>query len=159
MTDWIPVEPDVESATSRFKYPLEELAAGNIPALVYRNAWSKENCQNLISRLVDQERLYDPSQPIPPKFQQESVPEGYFREGKSSVPSHAWREQTSTGRNRIDIGSSLGYRGSDQEAFLAHSAETHQLFNSLFARHPNPIRLLYENTGSVLGQQESRDGL
>ena len=145
MTDWISVEPHVESATSRFEFPLEELAAGNIPALVVRNAWSKENCQNLIARLVEKELLYDPFESIPPKFQEQLIPEGYFREGKSFVPSYAWQEQKITGRNRIDIGSSLGYRGSDQEAFLAHSAETQQLFNGLFADHPNPIQLLYKS--------------
>lgn len=145
MTDWIPVEPNIEAATSQFDFPLDELAAGNIPALVYRNAWSAENCRNLITRLIEEEHLYDPTQPIPPMFQKQSIPEGYFREGQSSVPSYAWQEQKITGKNRIDIGSSLGYRGSDQEAFLAHSAETHQLFDGLFADHPNPIQLLYES--------------
>lgn len=145
MTDWIPVEPQIESATSQLEFPLEELAAGNIPALVFRNAWPAENCQNLIARLVKEELLYDPAQPIPQKFQKQSIPEGYFREGQSSVPSFAWHEQKMTGRNRIDIGTSLGYRGSDQEAFLAHSAQTHQLFDTLFAGHPNPIQLLYES--------------
>lgn len=145
MTDWIPIEPNIEAATSQFEFPLDELAAGNIPAVVFRNAWSAENCRNLITRLVEEEHLYDPNQPIPAKFQKQSIPEGYFREGQSSVPSFAWQEQKITGKNRIDIGSSLGYRGSDQEEFLAHSKETHQLFDGLFADHPNPIQLLYES--------------
>ena len=145
MTDWIPIEPNIEVATSQFEFPLDELAAGSIPAVVFRNAWSAENCRNLITRLIEEEHLYDPTQAIPPKFQKQSIPEGYFREGQSSVPSFAWQEQKITGKNRIDIGSSLGYRGSDQEAFLAHSEETHQLFDGLFADHPNPIQLLYES--------------
>lgn len=145
MTEWKPIESDIDAATSLLESPLDELAAGNVPALVFRNAWSAENCANLITRLVGEELLYDPAQPIPTKFQKQSIPEGYFREGQSSVPSFAWQEQKITGKNRIDIGSSLGYRGSDQEGFLAHSAETHALFDSLFAGHPNPIQLLYES--------------
>jgi len=144
-TSWIPVEPNIEAATSQFDFPLDELAAGNIPAVVFRNAWSAENCRNLITRLVEEEHLYDPTQPIPPKFQKQSIPEGYFREGQSAVPSYAWQEQKITGKNRIDIGSSLGYRGSDQEAFLAHSEESHQSFDELFADQPNPIQLLYRS--------------
>ncbi len=144
MTAWIPIEPNIEAATSQFRFPLEELAAGTIPALVLRNAWSAENCRNLITRLIAADLLYDPQQPIPEKFQQQSIPEGYFREGKNSVPSLAWTEQKISGKSRIDIGSSLGYRGSDQEAFLVHSAETHRLFNRLFADHPNPIQVLYD---------------
>ena len=145
MGDWSPVEPDIESATSRFELPLEELAAGRIPALVFRNAWSAENCRNLVTRLIKEDLLYNPAQPIPAKFQEQSIPEGYFSEGKSSVPSYAWEEQRVSGKNRIDIGTSLGYRGSDQEKFFAHSAETHQLFDRLFAADPNPIKLLYES--------------
>lgn len=141
---WIPVEPDVETATNCFARPLEALATAQTPALVLRNAWSRENCSDLIDRLVNEELLYDPTKPIPPKFQKQSIPEGYFREGKNSIPSYAWNEQKVSGKNRIDIGSSLGYRGSDQQAFLQHAAESNSLFDRLFEGHPNPIRLLYE---------------
>lgn len=144
-SEWMPVEPDVNAARARFERPLEELAAGRIPALVVRNAWSAEDCSALVNRLVDEELLYDPKQPIPPQFQKQSIPEGYYREGKSSVPSLAWNEQKVTGKNRIDIGSSLGYRGSDQDAFFAHSTETNALFERLFADHPDPIRQLYDS--------------
>ena len=124
----MPVEPDVSTACSRFERPLEELAAVRIPALVVRQAWSAENCRELVQRLIDEELLYDPDLPIPPQFQKQSIPEGYYREGKNAVPSLAWDEQKVTGKSRIDIGSSLGYRGSDQDAFFSHSAETNALF-------------------------------
>jgi len=75
-SDWMPVEPDVSTACSRFERPLEELAAGRIPALVVRQAWSAENCRELVQRLIDEELLYDPDLPIPPLFQKQSIPEG-----------------------------------------------------------------------------------
>jgi hypothetical protein len=144
-SNWMPIEPDLNTARAKFERPLEELAAGRIPALVIRQAWPAKNCSELIQRLIDEELLYDPDLPIPAKFQKQSIPEGYYREGSSAVPSLAWDEQKVTGKSRIDIGSSLGYRGSDQDTFFAHSAETNELFERLFAYHPDPIRLLYDS--------------
>ena len=142
---WDPVEPDIESVCTRFDRPLEELAAGRVPAIVLRHAWPVEQCQALVQRLVDCELLYDPHQPIPEKFLKQSIPEGYYREGTKSVPSYAWESRKAQGRNRIDIGTSLGYRGSDQEDFLKHSAESIALFERLFADGSDPIELLYES--------------
>jgi len=144
-SNWMPIEPDLSTAHAKFERPLEELAAGRIPALVIRQAWPAKNCSELIQRLIDEELLYDPDLPIPAKFQKQSIPEGYYREGSSAVPSLAWDEQKVTGKSRIDIGSSLGYRGSDQDEFFAHSAETNELLERLFADHPDPIRLLYDS--------------
>lgn len=144
-SNWMPIEPDLNTTCAKFERPLEELAAGRIPALVIRQAWPDKNCSELIQRLIDEELLYDPDLPIPPKFQKQSIPEGYYREGSSAVPSLAWDEQKVTGKSRIDIGSSLGYRGSDQDAFFAHSTETNELFERLFTDHPDPIRLLYDS--------------
>ncbi len=48
-------------------------------------------------------------------------------------------------RTRIDIGTSLGNLGSDQEAFLAHAEETHALFAGLFAGLIDPVQLLYRH--------------
>ena len=144
-SNWMPIEPDLSTAHAKFERPLEELAAGRIPALVIRQAWPAKNCSELIQRLIDEELLYDPDLPIPAKFQKQSIPEGYYREGSSAVPSLAWDEQKVTGKSRIDIGSSLGYRGSDQDAFFAHSAKTNELLERLFADHSDPIRLLYDS--------------
>lgn len=142
---WQPVEPDLETALGRFAFPLDELAAGNIPAIVCRNAWPAAECRDLIQHLVDEELLYDPHQPIPEKFQKQVIPEGYYREGRSEFPTLAWNETKAAGKARIDIGTSLGYRGSDREAYFAHSAATIALFERLFAGRNDPIRLLYDS--------------
>jgi len=144
-TDWSPVEPDLETARSCCERPLEEIASGRVPAVVLRQAWSPQNCSDLVERLIGEGLLYEAGKPVPPRFQKQSIPEGYYREGHSSVPSFAWQAQQATGRNRIDIGTSLGYRGSCPEAFFSSSLETNRQFDRLFEDHPNPIRLLYES--------------
>ena len=49
------------------------------------------------------------------------------------------------GRTRIDIGTSLGNLGGDQEAFLADAEETHALFATLFEGLIDPVQLLYHH--------------
>lgn len=159
-TSWTPVEPDVETALAQYGRPLDELAAGNIPALVIRKAWPVESCAKLIDRLVSEELLYDRTKPIPEKFQKKSIPEGYYREGTNSSATLAWKSPEAVGKNRIDIGTSLGYRGSNKEAFLTHAEETHALFERLFADGDDPIRLMYDalqalsRTQNVMTAQE-----
>jgi hypothetical protein len=152
-TEWKIIEPNVAAALTQCEFPLDELAAGTIPAIVLRNAYAATSCQKLVERLVDEELLYDPHRPIPAKFVASSIPEGYYREGINSVPKSAWQVKKETGHTRIDIGSSLGYRGSDKEAFFAHSAESHALFEQLFGNgtadgtsdgNANPIGILYD---------------
>ena len=48
-------------------------------------------------------------------------------------------------RTRIDIGTSLGNLGGDQEAFLADAKETHALFATLFEGLFDPVQLLYRH--------------
>ena len=152
---WKLVEPDVAAAFELFDRPLDALAKGEIPAIVLRQAFPLHECQALVQRLMDEDLLYDPHQPIPPKFQQQAIPEGFFREGVNSDPSFAWQADSTKGKTRIDIGSSLGYRGSDQEAFLAHSAETIALFGRLFAGRANPIELLYDRLTELSGDKRA----
>lgn len=142
---WAPVEPDIETALAQHDRPLDELAAGQIPAVIIRNALSAESCTRLIERLISEELLYDRTQPIPEKFREESIPEGYYREGTNSAATRAWKSPEAVGKNRIDIGTSLGYRGSDKEAFLSHAVETLDLFDRLFADGDDPIRLMYDS--------------
>jgi len=142
---WKVLDPDLETALEAYEFPLEALASGTIPAIVLRSAIAEEACQTLVRRLIDDELLFDPGKPMPERFRNLAIPEGYYREGRNSVPKQAWQSQEETGRIRIDIGSSLGYRGSDKEAFLAHSNETHELFGELFADGVDPVRLMYEN--------------
>ncbi len=164
---WSIVEPDLDAAFDRYEYPLEALAAGTIPAIVLRNAYDNTFCQMLVERLIAEELLYDPRRPIPAKFAASSIPEGYYREGQNAAPQSAWEGKKESGHTRIDIGSSLGYRGADKEAFLAHARESQALFDRLFDGLPgggtpegaqNPIQVLYRCL-ERLAQQESRDGL
>jgi hypothetical protein len=106
--------------------------------------YPQEPCSDLIDRLIAEELLYDPHRPIPEIFREAANPEWYYREGANSVPTYAWQEKTATGRSRINVGTSLGYRGSDKEAFLAHSQQTHDLFGRLFDRGDDPVALLYD---------------
>jgi hypothetical protein len=144
-TPWTAAEPDLPAIFERYDRPLDALAAGDIPAVILRRAWTPDACRELVQRLIDEELLYDPHQPIPEKFLPQVIPEGYYREGRKHMPAYAWdgpgEEQ---GKARIDIGSSLGYRGSNREEFFAHSAESNAIFDRLFADRDDPIRLLYD---------------
>jgi len=142
--NWKTSEPDLETIFAQHQQPLESLAAGDVPALVIRKAFSLQSCQRLIERLIAKELLYDPRKPIPEKFIDAAIPEGHFREGRNKQASRAWDAGTATGRRRIDIGSSLGYRGSDPDAFFAHSRESHELFADLFSAGEDPVRILYD---------------
>jgi hypothetical protein len=146
---WPFLEPDVHSILRQHPRPLEALAAGETPALVLRGAYPAEDCERLYRKLIDEELLYDPALPVPEKFLEASIPEGYYREGRTGVERRAWQESLAGGKRRIDIGTSLGYRGSDPAAFFAHSAETHALFQRLFADMPNPIDLLYRRLSEL----------
>lgn len=144
MGSWQLVEPDLESILQKHPRPLDDLAAGIVPAVVLRGAYPQGKCRALVQRLIDEELLYDPRKPVPQKFLEAAIPEGYYREGKKSEPAFAWEEKKAAGKTRIDVGTSLGYRGSDKEAFLAHSQQTNALFARLFRDGDNPIRLLYD---------------
>ena len=147
MSDWIAAEPDVQSILARYEHPLEALAAGDVPALVLRQAYAPAACERLLQRLFDERLLYDTRDsagPTPAEYAAQSIPEGYYREGRSGQAADTWQAKTSDGRLRIDIGTSLGYRGSDPEAFFAHSAETHALFGRLFPPDEDPVALCYQ---------------
>lgn len=140
---WNLVEPDLQTALRAHDRPLEALAAGNIPAIVLRNAYPLELCERVYRRLIAEELLFDPHGDIPDSFKDKAIPEGYYREGKEGVERRAWQERLRSGKTRIDVGTSLGYRGSDPAGFFAHAAETHQLFAQLFADMPSPVEVIY----------------
>ncbi len=144
-TSWKLIEPDFDAAFQCCDRPLEALAQGDIPALVLRDAYPRSECEKLYRKLVSEDLLYDPKQPVPRKFVETSIPEGYYREGREGTQRQAWDERLQTGKRRIDVGTSLGYRGSDRDAFFAHSRETHELFERLFDDIENPITLLYSS--------------
>ena len=141
---WEIAEPDLEAIFEKHPRPLDDLASGNIPAIVLRQVYPPDQCSALIERMINEKLLYDPRRPIPDKFREEAIPEGYYREGRNSEPNYAWESKTATGRTRIDVGTSLGYRGSDKDGFFEHSRKTRELFDQLFPADDNPVELLYD---------------
>lgn len=53
------------------------------------------------------------------------------------------------GRTRVDVGTSLGNKGSDKEDFLAHAAQTHALFAGLFEGLVDPVEVMYDNLAAI----------
>lgn len=155
-TKWQIVEPDIESVFASQPHPLESLARGDIPAIVLRGAYPKEQCDRLIDRLIADGHLYDPAKPVPPQFLEKSVPEGHYQKERKEAAEKSWRDDGSSPKRRIDIGTSLGNLGFDKERFLAHSAETHRLFEHLFDGLQNPIELLYASLSRLAGNQSVR---
>lgn len=149
MSNWSVSEPDLESIFREHASPLDALAAGDVPALILRQAFPRAACERLVAKLIDTDLLYDPRQPIPEKFAAAAIPEGYFREGREGEGGKVWQNATASGRTRIDIGSSLGYRGSNRDAFFAHADETRALFETLFEPGENPVTLLYETLAAL----------
>lgn len=150
---WTAAEPDLASILATHQRPLDALARGEIPAIVLRRAWTGDACSDVVQHLIDSELLYDPALPVPERFRREAIPEGYYREGRNHMPAYAWSEQEADRfRIRIDIGTSLGYRGSSPVEFFAHSAESNATFDRLFEDRADPIVCLYENL-----QRLSRD--
>jgi hypothetical protein len=115
-TGWRPVGPDLETVLAQHADPLRDLAAARIPAILLRRAYDPAQCDGLIERFIARGMMPDPADPNGPP------PVG----------------------TRVDIGTSLGNRGADQEAFLAHAAETHVLFQTLFDGFENPVATIYD---------------
>jgi hypothetical protein len=149
MTSWKLLEPDLPEILRRRSHPLDALASGEVPAVVLRGAYPVECCERLYRKLIAEELLYDPALPVPEKFIESAIPEGYYREGRAGVERRAWQERVATGKRRIDIGTSLGYRGSDRDAFFAHAEQTFALFERLFADIPSPVELLYQRLSDL----------
>lgn len=111
---WSPVEADLHTILKEYPDPLRALAEAQVPALVLRRAYDPAHCQGLIRRFIERGLMRDPQD----------------TSGQDT-------------RSRIDIGSSLGNLGADQERFLQHAAGTHQLFSSLFAGFSDPVQTIY----------------
>jgi hypothetical protein len=111
---WTPVEAELNTILKAHPDPLGTLAKAQVPAFVLRRAYDPSHCQGLIRRFIERGLMRDPQD----------------TSGKDA-------------RNRIDIGTSLGNLGADQEAFLKHAAGTHQLFSTLFDGFDNPVQTIY----------------
>lgn len=149
---WDTVGPDVASVLAERKDPLVNLADGDISAIVLRNVLSSEECNEIVERLIARGLLMDPNAPDYSAFEEVAIPEGHFAP-KGSETQQAWKEerQSHSQKLRIDIGSSLGYRGNDRTAFFNHAEETHELFASLWKDAVDPVSAIYRQLQALAG--------
>lgn len=126
MDDWAAVEPDLSTALERFDNPIQALAEAQIPAFILRRAYDQAHCQGLIHRFIDMGLMRDAKEP------------------RAALDA----------RPRIDIGSSLGNRGSNRERFLEHAQSTHLLFDFLFRGFDNPVQCVYETLSALCPAKE-----
>lgn len=117
---WLPAEPDLASTLAAYPDPLRALAQAAMPAIVLRQAYNPAHCQPLLQRFIDW---------------------GLIRDPKAGASMDK--------RTRIDIGTSLGNRGHEQEHFLRHAAATHELFQVLFTGVDDPVQTLYAALGQL----------
>ena len=115
MSDWNPLEPDIETILAADPDPLRSLARGDVAAIVLRQAYDPASGFALINRFIERGLMDDPRDP-----------------------------EAGGKRKRIDIGTSLGNRGNDKEAFLTHAVETKTLFSTLFDGHLDPVQTMYD---------------
>ena len=114
MTTWVPFEGGIDEILSHYPQPLTALARGEIPAFILRRAYDPEHCAGLLARFCER--------------------------GLLQVPSPDTRGRSPY----INIGTSFGMHHSDREAFFAHAASTHELFDTLFGGYDDPVRTMYE---------------
>ncbi len=126
MDNWAAVEPDLNAALERFDHPIQALAEAQIPAFILRRAYDPAHCQGLIRRFIDMGLMRDAKEP----------------------------RAAADARPRIDIGTSLGNRGSDQNRFLEHAQSTHLLFDFLFNGFDNPVQRIYETLSALCPGRE-----
>jgi len=149
--NWVPLEFSSDVTLDDTQRPLEELSNGNIPAIIVRGALDSPACREIANHLVNEGHLFDPAKPIPDSFLQDSIPEGYFRDGAQEKEWATAQEALSSHGNRlrIDIGTSLGYRGSDRNDFFQRSRESNGLLDRLFEHLNNPVDRLYSALQSL----------
>lgn len=114
-TPWLPAEPDLSSVLAQYANPIQALADATMPAVVLRQAYDPADCAGLVKRFMQWGLMRDPKD-----------------------------VNSADKRTRIDIGTSLGNRGHDQDAFLAHAVGTHELFPHLFSGFTDPVQTLYD---------------
>ena len=121
---WIPFEAPIDEILAQYPEPLMALVRGEIPAFVLRQHYDPDCCQALIQRFYERGLLYDP-------------------------------HETGDGQvHRVDIGTSFGRHRADREAFHAHSAETLELFKTLFDGYDDPVRTMYDALARIAPDKE-----
>ena len=119
-TTWLPAEPDLETVCETYSDPIYALSQAEVPAIILRNAYSPSQCDGLIHRFTNMGLMRD----------------------EADINS-------ADKRTRIDIGTSLGNRGSDKAKFLAHAKATEHLFSFLFNGFDNPVDLIYDSLDAL----------
>ncbi len=119
-SEWNPAEPDLATICNTYKDPIYTLSQAEIPAIILRNAYSPEQCHGLIDRFTYMGLMRDENE-----------------------------LNSADKRTRIDIGTSLGNRGSKKQHFFAHAEATHHLFKFLFQGFDNPVDLIYDSLSAV----------
>ena len=114
-TPWLPAEPDLSSVLANYSNPIQALADTTMPAVVLRQAYDPAECAGLVKRFVQWGLMRDPND-----------------------------VNSADKRTRIDIGTSLGNRGQDKDAFLDHAVGTHELFPHLFSGFTDPVKTMYD---------------
>ena len=122
---WQPTAPDLAAAFAAHVDPLAALARADIPAILLRGVYPAADCRGLIARFVERGLMRDPD-----------IADPLDR------------------RTRIDIGTSLGNLGGDQEAFLTDAAATRALFATLFDGFADPAATLYGQLQALAGDKQ-----
>ena len=143
-----PITPSVSES------PLEALSRGDIADIICRQAYTSQACNDVVSTLVQQGLLFDPTQPIPANLQDQAIPENYYYRPGTADEKHDRQAAQPAGRLRIDVGTSLGTRGSEPDSFFEHAGETQQLFASLFAWDRSPVKTIYDQLGLLASEKE-----
>ena len=112
---WDPAGPDMNAVLARYEDPLQALAKAEVPAILLRQVYRRRHCDGLIERFIERDLMPHPDNPP--------------ADGE---------------RRRIDVGSSLGNRGSDQEQFFRHATSTRSLFQHLFDGFDSPVDTVYD---------------
>jgi len=148
VADWPVIDELAPVEPTNVKDPLEALSRGEIAAIICRQAFTQEACDDVVSTLVREGLLFDPAMPVPENLKKEAIPENYYyRPGETSEEKRDRLAEQPTGRLRIDVGTSLGTRGSDPDSFFEHASQTQQLFSSLFDWPQSPVKAIYDQLG------------
>ena len=147
---WPTLEVEAPFAAKTGQTPLKSLARGDIAAIICRRALEPNICQQVVATLVAEQLLYDPTEPLTERFRRDAIPENYYyREGDGLDEKQDRQRGQPRERLRIDVGTSLGTRGTDPESFFAHSAETHELFGRLFDTERDPVATIYNQLAAL----------
>ena len=117
--EWKPLILDTESVTTGHGNAIHQLAKVDIPAVIVRHAYPETSCQVLLDRLFERQLF-----------------EGFEEYGSSNMESSKIE--------RFDLGTSLGNLFNQPEHFFEHSANTNNIYETLFDGLINPINVLYE---------------